>query len=160
MDKYVSIEDLIQRDIKNKSEGKYQIQSCKNSDQAKIVKFDKKIMDICIYETTIEDFKCSLIQYSLSDNDIDNKNFFIIGYLIRNLNDVLIGSLNLKFLPCGEIKFNENINGKFQIILSNNKNEHKIIRSCDKYIGNDDVIYFMTEILCECLILIVNDNEI
>jgi hypothetical protein len=157
---YISLKDIINRDVQKNKKGKYQIQSGENCNYAKINSFDKDISDICIFEKEIEDFNCSLIQYSLSDDDINNNNFIMIGYLIKNKNNTVIGSLDLIFNPKNKIKreFKKILKGDFRIILSNNNNEKKIIKTLDYYVGNNNIINLLTEILCEVLVEIINSN--
>jgi hypothetical protein len=166
MSNYISLKDLVNRDVGSKMKsGKYQIQSLKNSDSVKFVSFEKEYPDFCIMENDIDDFKCSLIQYSLSDNDIENKNFSMIGYLIKNKNkNNVIGILDFIFVPensnlSKDFLFGKTIKGKFNIILSNNKNEKKIIKTIDKYVGNENIVHFMTEILGDCLLEIIETNK-
>jgi hypothetical protein len=162
MSEYISLKDLVNRDIGSKysKSGKYQIQSIENSNYAKIVCFNKEIPDFCIIENDIDDFKYSLIQYSLSENDIENKNFSMIGYLIKNKkNNNIIGTLDFVFVPENNVNINQLIKGKFNIVLSNNKNEKKIIKTIDKYVGNENIVHLMTEILGDCLFEIIETNK-
>jgi hypothetical protein len=166
MSDYISLKDLVNRDVGSKMKsGKYQIQSAENCNYAKIICFEKEIPDFCIMENDIDDFKCSLIQYSLSDNDIKNKNLIMIGYLIKNKknNDDVIGALNLVFIPENpklekDSIIGKTIKGKFNIILSNNKNEQKVIKTMEYYVGNTNIVYMMTEILGDCLVDIIESN--
>ena len=131
-----------------------------NVKDLKIIKFDKEISDFCIHEHEIDDFKCSLIQYTLTDDDIKNKRLKIIGFLIRNKkNDNIICSLDLEFIPSEyDIVFGDKIKGHFDVILINNKNEKKVIKNMKCYVGNVNVVYMMMELLTECLVIIINDN--
>jgi hypothetical protein len=160
---YISLKDLVNRDVESKlKSGKYQIQSAENCNYARINSFDKEIPDFCIMENDIDDFKCALIQYTLSDNDIKNNNFIMIGYLIKNKknNDDVIGTLNLVFDPddIDDFKIKKNVKGKFNIILSNNKNEKKIIKTMEYYVGNMNIVHMITEILGDCLVDIIKSN--
>ncbi len=157
----ISLTDLIKRDLKtDKISGKYQIQSGENCDFAKIIKFDKEISDFCIHEHEIDEFKCSLIQYTLTDDDIENKRLKIIGFLIRNKNNNnIICSLDLEFIPTNNIiVLNDTMKGEFNVLLINNKNEKKVIKNMKCYVGNVNVIYMMMELLTECLVMIINEN--
>lgn len=158
MSEFVKICDLVKRDLIKKAQGKYQIQSEKDSSFIKIVEVAKdKTQDVCLYEEKHEKFICSLISYTLSDEDIKNKKYYMIGYLIKNENKIPIGMLNFTFKP-NNINLYEKIDGIFEIVLSNNKNEHKVIREIKSYPGNDNVIYMLTEMLTDILIDIIENN--
>jgi hypothetical protein len=157
----ISLEELANRDIKQEIiAGKYQILSSKTYSCAQICFLEKPSLDICLYDDKSDKLKWSFIQYSLSDDDIDNKRFYMIGYLIKNKNNYPIGSLIFSFLPydMNNINFNNPIKGSFEIILSNNKNEHKIIETFDKYPGNDESIILLSEKLKSVMINIIEDN--
>lgn len=156
----ISLHDLINRDLKPKnSQGIYQILSSQNCDYAKITSLKKETPDICLYEDESDDLKWSLIQYTLSGDDIKNKRFYMIGYLIKNKNNKPIGSLNVCFSPHkNDITIVDRIGGKFEIILSNNKNEHKLVDTFEKFPGNDNIINLLSQKLKDVLIDIINNK--
>lgn len=156
----VSLNDLIKRDLNFKPGlgGKYQIQAWENCTSAKFVSFEKEIPDICIFEYDIDDFKCSLIQYSLTDEDINKKKFNMIGFLIKNKKEMVIGSLDLIFESDEKIKINCLNEGQFKIILTNCRGEKKNIRELSSYMGNGNAVHAMMEILGECLGEIIEYN--
>jgi hypothetical protein len=156
---YISLNELIKRDLKtNSGGGKYQVQAGENCTNAKIVSFEKEISDICIFEYDIDEFKCSLIQYTLTDEDIEKNRLKMLGFLIKNTKEIVIGSLDLIFDCDKEIKTNQTLNGKFRVVLTNCRGEKKNIKIMDIYIGNANVVHLMMELLGECLGEIVEEN--
>lgn len=161
LDDYISLNDLISRDLNIKSEnarGKYQLQAKENCDYAKIINFEKEIPDICIFEYDIDDFKCTLISYSLTDEDLENNRLKMIGFIIKNKDGFVIGLLDLIFISNGNTKINSNMIGTFNVILTNISGEKKVIKSMDNYVGNGNVIQMMIELLSDCLENIIEDN--
>ena len=156
---FISINELIKRDLNFKSGvGKYQIQAGENCTNAKIVKFDKEIPDVCIFEYDIDDFKCSLIQYSLSEDDLEKKRLKMIGFLIKNKKGFIVGLLDLVFISDEDTKIMSFIIGKFDVILANSKEEKKIIKSMTSYLGNGNIVHMMIGLMGECLENIIDEN--
>ncbi|ATZ80842.1 hypothetical protein BMW23_0796 [Bodo saltans virus] len=148
----ISISDMIRRDtniniIDNDQKKKYQIQAMENSNKIKISIVDKN-KDVCIHEHQIGDIKCHLISYTLSDIDIENKHYALLGYIIKNAN--ILGTIDLLFLPDDDL-IKAEMKGKFQIVLINADNQRKILREFSIYIGNEKAVYLMTELLLEVL---------
>jgi hypothetical protein len=164
---YISLNELIKRDLNPiSSAGKYQIQAGENCTNAKIVRLEREVSDICVFEYDIDEFKCSLIQYSLSDEDIENKRLKMIGFLIKNNKGIVIGSLDLIFDLIFDLSFNiekeiyinKPLDGKFIIILTNYRCEKKKIKIMDTYVGNGNIVHLLMELLGECLGEIVEEN--
>ena len=126
----ITISAMIKRDtnidvIDNNQQKKYQISSLENSNKIKISKVDKT-KDICIYEHIIGNIKCHLVSYILSDADIETKNFLMVGYIIKNIN--ILGVIDLIFVPENDI-IQQEMNGKFQIIMTNSEKKKKYCAS-------------------------------
>jgi hypothetical protein len=160
MSNSIPFKELVDRDTKKCKVGKYQIQSIKDSNNAKIAVLSSAAPDICIYENKMNNLKCLLIQYSLTDEDIKKNNYSMVGYLIKQKDETIIGSLNYMFVPkdFSTIVIGEYMCGKFDIVLFNNKGKNKVISSFDTFVGNDDIIYLLTKVLNDCLIEIYKDN--
>lgn len=155
----ISLKDLVNRDVNFKNLGtKYQVQSQKNSNSSKIIKLDKSVPDVCIYSYEIDLFNCSLLQYSLTEKDIDAKYFPMIGYLIKTKKEEMLGTLILFFETQNNVVIDEEIKGEFNIILSNKNNEHKLIKKLDNFCGNDECVYLLTDELGKCLENILDEN--
>lgn len=156
---YIPLNEIIKRDLNfNSGTGQYQIQAGENCTNAKIIKFDKEIPDICVFEYDIDDFKCSLIQYSLSDDDLNNNRFKMVGILIKNKNGFVVGLLDLVFVSNDKLIINNYMNGNFNYVLTNVKGEKKIIKNVDCYVGNGNVVHMMIELIGECLENIIEEN--
>lgn len=140
MSEFVKISDLLtQNTVK-----KYQIQGKLHSNMIKIANIGhEQTNDICIFKNTDDNITCELLAFVLSDDDIVKERFYIMGYLMKN-NDVPIGTLNFVFKK----SFGENgkmMQGKFEVVLSNSKNENLILQTFDTYPGNDNVAKILTE---------------
>jgi hypothetical protein len=160
MSNLISLKELINRDVNYANlETKYQVQSQKNSNYAKIVKLNKSVPDVCIYNYITDPFECSLIQFSVSDKDIQNKYLPMIGYLIKTKHGEVLGTLIYIFETNENIAIGENIIGKFNIILSNKENQHKIIKQFNEFCGQEELVYLLTEELGECLKNIIDENK-
>src|SRR5665647_904153 len=130
----LKLKDLIERDLKPKQQYKYQIQAQKDSDIVRLACV-KEQTDFCLLEEKFEDFTCSLLSYTLSEQDIENKMYLIMGYLIKNSINEPVATLNFVFFQQGE--FAKEMQGKFKIVLSNNKNNKTILKEIEKYPGDE-----------------------
>ena len=139
--------DLVKKEVSTKGQKKYQIQGEKDSKLVKIAYVDKNT-DVCLYEDNIDDFKCILLIYTLSDKDIEEKRYYMVGYLIKNKNDCPIATLNIVFCP-NDGSLEKSMEGVFKIVLTNNKNEGKILRELSSYPGNESAVYLLTESLSQ-----------
>lgn len=159
MTDFISLKDLVNRDVNFKNLGtKYQVQSQKNSNSAKIINLAGSVPDVCIYNYEIDLFNCSLLQYSITEKDIGDKYFPMIGYLIKTKKDEMLGTLILVFKTSNEITIGEEIVGEFIFILSNKNSEHKFIKKLDKFCGNEESVYLLTDELGKCLENIISEN--
>jgi hypothetical protein len=167
MSNFIKLSELAKRDLQNIDPKKYQIQGSKNSNMIKVACVEKeKKADVCLAEHTIDNFIFALLAYTLSDNDINNKRYYMIGYLIKNTQNYPIGTLNIVFCQKNETKMPEKfMEGNFKIVLSNNKNEHQILKEMEKYPGDQEAIHLLTEALSETLAdilaeqIVVKKNE-
>jgi hypothetical protein len=143
----MNINQLIDRDLKpqeiSNTEINYQIQAEKGDDTVKLA-FVKEKNDICVYEDKIDDLVFSLISYTLTDNDIINDEYRMIGFLIRNKSNFVLGSLDLIFYP-NEKKKKREMKGKFKIVFTNNKNVKTILKVYNTFLGSDEIVYALTE---------------
>lgn len=106
-------------------------------------KFDK---DICLHKTKVNNYDCSLIQYTLTDDDIRNNKLYLLGYIIHQDNDIY-GILNVQFDDFEKIEINKNIEGKFNIVYSTKENS-TILKTFDTY-PNKNIVYILTEFLTD-----------
>jgi hypothetical protein len=146
----LSFNEIVKRDL-TKNNNKFQIQPLNNSDKARIVKINDNQLDVCLYENKMSKVSYSLIQYTLTQVDLEKENYNIIGFLIKNIHDVIVGFLNLVFEPFDKIRNSEYISGVFKIVLSNNKNQHTEIKELDKYTNNEEIMQILSEYLIEIL---------
>ena len=85
MSNFIKLSELIKRDLQKSEPKKYQVQGTKNSNIIKVAYVEKeKNADVCLAEHTIDNITFCLLAYTLSDNDIQHKRFYMIGYLIKN----------------------------------------------------------------------------
>jgi hypothetical protein len=153
MSNFIKLSELIKRDLQKSEPKKYQVQGTKNSNIIKVAYVEKeKNADVCLAEHTIDNITFCLLAYTLSDNDIQHKRFYMIGYLIKNTQNIPFGTLNIMFCRSDESKIVEKfMEGTFKIVLSNNKNEHQILKELNIYPGDQEAIHLLTEFLSETL---------
>lgn len=143
----ISLRKMIERDLKPqvKQQVKYQIQAQKNSNIVKLACV-KEENDFCIYEEKNGEYTCSLLSYTLTDKDIENNMYTMMGYLIKDENKQIIATLDFMFCTQNDKKTKE-MQGSFKIVLSNNKNEKKVFNEYPVYIGDDQVPHVLTDVL-------------
>ena len=152
-EKFIRLNELKERDLfrdkvsSTQEQKKYQIQGEKDSKFVKIAYVNKNT-DVCMYEDDIDDLKCILLIYTLSDKDIAEKRYYMLGYLIKNKNDYPIATLNIVFCP-NDGSLETNMQGVFKMVLTNNKNEEKVLRELSSYPGNESAVYLLTESLSQ-----------
>ena len=132
--------DLVKRDVKQKEiKNKYQIQPIDKTNIAKLACVDKNMTDKCIHEEILANHICSLIIYTLTDDDLHKKSYNLIGFLVKNTNNNIICVLNVIFIPDNELEIGKQITGKYDIVITNSKGEKLI---CDSFsiFENQDVI--------------------
>jgi len=144
----ISIGNLIERDGDELLT--YQIQAFYNC--ARIVKIKQKLSDICLFEYNLEHedikYKCAVIQYSLTKKDIENKNYPIVGCLITN-NNRIIATLDYIFLTDKFEMIGNIYEGKFQVVLTNVKNEKHLISEFENYCGDNNVVNLLMNVLTD-----------
>lgn len=150
----MKLNELIERDIK-KSQIKYQIQAQKDRSIVKLA-YVKEKNDFCVYQEEIEDFTCFLLSYTLSDKDIINESYPVLGYLIKNSVKHPVATLDFIFYRNGEIA--KEMQGRFEIVFTNDKNEKRVLKKIDVYPGDEQVICALSELLYD-VFEIIEKNE-
>jgi hypothetical protein len=73
----------------------------------------------------------------------------MLGYLIKNKNDFPVATLNLVFYPHGDLeKIKE---GTFKIVLTNSKNEEKVLKELDSFPGSEPAVYMLAHLIGDVL---------
>lgn len=156
MSDFISVNDLVKRDMTDFYD-LYQFQSNKNESKCNVVYIGtyKQIPIIPIFEKKIKKFLCTLISFVVSEKEISQNECNLIGFLIsfkKNVN----ASLILSFVPKNNIVVDKkninNIDGIFEInmlVRQNGNTVKKNIRTYDKYLGREEFIYELTELLIE-----------
>jgi len=139
-----------------KSNNSYQVRIQNDPAGVYIVRVNDNQPSVCIFEKNIKNFCCSFIQYVVTNDDIKSLNCPMIGYLVKK-NDINICMLTLYFESTEKITNSTICNGIFKIILSNSKNEKKIINTYDTYNGHDNMLKELTDVLC-CVLDDINDD--
>ena len=148
MSEFIKVNDLIKRDLSNdeeEPETRYQIQCVRNSNIVKLA-FVKETTDMCLQKIQIKDIICSLIMYTLSNDDLNNNRYYMIGYIIKNKDNHPIYTLNVIFCPIEYVAHNQ-MKGKFQIILSDKNGKNNIMHEYNTFLGQEETVYTLTEIL-------------
>lgn len=159
MTKSISIKQLMERDISsdNKIHRLFQITSQKNESNATIqyIQSSEKYMAYPILDLENDKYTFKLFSFTIADQDFNEQYLKMIGYIITSKKtNELTDSLELVFEPDSDIKsldmtkiIKTNCNGKFKILFNDT-----IIESYDKYIGHEESIYLLTNILNEKII--------
>ena len=155
---FISIQDLINRDVKDKEQIVYQIQADKDNTFVQIVPVAKsnKIPIKSILEIPIDEYNCQLISFLITLEEIEKEEHLrLIGFLIYK-NNKIVASLDLVLKPKNKITVNDiivndkkdikNIEGYFEIIFITGNQTH-IIKTLDKYPGREESIYILAETL-------------
>lgn len=156
MSDFISVNDLVKRDMEDFYD-LYQFQSNKNESKCNIVYIGtyKQIPIIPIFEKKIKKFLCTLISFVVSEKEINQNECNLIGFLI-SLEKNVKATLILSFVPKNNIVVDKkninNIDGIFEINMSTRQNGNTVkknIRTYDKYLGREEFIYELTELLIE-----------
>ena len=142
----LSLNEMMKRDLQTGR--RYQLQGEKDSNRVKLACVDKN-SDVCIHEANFDDFKCSLLVYTLTDKDIEERKYLMCGYLVRDMDDKVVSALNIMFYPNGSLQ--RETEGVFKVILTNDNDEHKILREMNTYPGNEHAIYILSELLNDAM---------
>jgi hypothetical protein len=159
---FISIQDLIHRDLKDKEFIKeqivYQIQAEKDNTYAQIIPVGiyNKIPIKLILEIPINEYNCQLISFLITIDEIEKEEHLrLIGFLIYK-NNKIVGSLDFIFKTNNKIVITDiivnnkndikNIEGLFEIIFITG-NSTQIIKTIRKYPGREESIYILTETL-------------
>ena len=153
---FIPVNDLVKRDIKDFYD-LYQFQSSKNESKCNIVYIGtyKQIPIIPIFEKKIKKFLCTLVSFVVSEKEINQNECNLIGFLISSEKNVK-ASLVLSFVPKNEIIVDKknitDVDGVFEVNMltrQNGNNIKKNIRTYDKYLGREEFIYELAQLLIE-----------
>ena len=157
-EEFFPIENILKRDKQIIEHDLYQIQANKDDNKCDfkyLGKYDNIPM-IPIFDKQINGYNCSLVSFVITKEDIrENNDLNMIGFLISKNNN--IGAcLMLTFIPekKTEIENLDNIVGKFEINLMKKllgKVIKENIKTYDKYMGKDESIYILTELLLDVI---------
>lgn len=155
-DEFVQINNIINPCLYDENQEPhklYQITSEKGSICANIKYIDKYkyIPTFVIFKYEIDNYDCTLTSYLVSDDEITYKQHLrMIGFVIED-NNVQIGEINFVFIPDTDIDLNTDnikINGHFEIhALSEKTKKVDIIKYINEYIGKEESIYTLSEVL-------------
>lgn len=159
MSKRISIKKLIERDISddNKPHRLFQIISSKDEPTATIqyIQTTDKYMIYPILNLANNKYTFKLFSFTVSDQDFNEQYLKMIGFVItsKETNEIT-DSLEFVFEPDSEIKpldmtkiIKTSCNGKFKVLFNG-----EVIESYDKYIGQEESIYLLTNILNDKII--------
>ena len=156
-EKFISSNLMIDRDVPDKKIlDIWQIQANKNDNYANII-YIGKFSYIPIVPITKFDFKeynCELMSYCITSDEINKGKIKMIGFII-NKDEKILSSFNMYFVP--DVKFcltgllsETRIKGHFEIIHETLKKKIKI-KEFDEYVGREESVYIMTELLTDIL---------
>jgi len=154
MNEYVSINDLIKRDLIKKSNGTkkkmYQIQAEKNTNLCTVVYVgeydDVPVVPILGFERGKHKFY--LLSFVITEEELLNDDQLkLICFVIKHKKKA-IGSLSLIFEPTEKIT-NFNVNKIILNIKVQNIYKKNVIRTYDEYPGREESIYLLTSIITE-----------
>lgn len=161
MKEFLSINEILERDIKNETcenQNLFQIQGFKDTNNVKILyigKFNYNPL-LCILKQKIEDITCVLNSYLIPESDFMNNNTFgnncnLIGFMMYDTNNTHKCSLNLIFKTNKKIELINNIfhEGHFEIQLNLLNNTKETIEKLYVYPGMEESIYKLFTVLVE-----------
>ena len=133
--------------------GKYQaIPKSDYTDSIIINTNDFETPDVCVFTKKIGEFDCSLLQYSLTENDIKNDKILMFGYFFKHESkSEVYGSINMVFSKDKDFK------GKFCILAVCNEYENEIIDFFDIFTTQNEMLEKLTTTMCEIFLLITED---
>jgi hypothetical protein len=152
-EEYVTIAELLKKqNIINNSFDVFQIQGIINTNLINIVNIGKynniPITKILNFDLDILKLKCEMLSFTLVQDELNNDSYKMISILIFSDKNI-IASLEYIFKIDEPFKnIYENIKGSFQIILNIN-NEQYVIKKFENYIGREESIYLLTEVILE-----------
>lgn len=154
-DTLVNIEDVVKRDIYSVSDTYlFQINPTINKSSIRLTVIKTNIYKNPIYDSCLDEYNKSFVLYTYlnTQNEILSvvPVFKLIGYDIHNSMDNTFEYINLVFIPnkkITEINCFQEIEGHFEIHKIYKNNELKIIKKIDNYLGNDNSIYLLSELI-------------
>lgn len=155
-DEFVPIQKMINE--KKELIDVFQIQGKKDDNICAFVHAGKyeTIPIVPIFDKQIGEYNCSLMSF-LVTRDTKHEDYNLIGFLIKK-NNVIGASLLFSFVPHDKNLVIDNrkkiCNGTFEINLVENLNgnikKHNI-KKIDTYIGKEESIYLLTEVLLDVI---------
>jgi hypothetical protein len=159
MEEFLHIDHIIRRDTQVTEHDLYQIQAEKNNNSCRIVYLGKynDVPIVPIFDKKIDDYDCSLVSFVVTKDElINHDDYNMIGFLISK-NKNIGASLMLSFVPNKKIDINSLVEltcGKFEINLIkkwNGKIIKENIETYSEYIGKEESIYLLTELLLDVI---------
>jgi len=154
---------MIQRD--NADVIKYPTQVSRRIYQTEIEKDTNSVKIICIgsheyvpvvkiFEREYKDILCTMVRYTVSDEELtNNKECKIFGIIFKR-NGVQIGSLDLLFIPDSVPSLSNIVScfmsGKFEIQLETIEKDDTrstILKSFDMYVGDDEAMMILVDMI-------------
>jgi len=157
-DEFITIENILKRDKQIIEHDLYQILAGKDNNICIFIYLGKydDVPVIPIFDKKINGYDCSLVSFVVTNEDIEqNNDFNMIGFLISK-NKNIGACLMLTFIPEKNVSIEnlKNIVGKFEVNLIqkiSGKIMKKNIKTYDKYMGKDESIYILTELLLDVI---------
>jgi len=156
--KFLTLNQIISRDIDSPNlKNYYQVQATLNQSSISIkhVGRGEQIPLIPILTLNHQQYECMMLSYCLSEEELTQPKLRMIGFIIQKA-DKVIASLDLMFVP--QTTTNNISDGWFEVILSDAYGCEQI-KLINKYIGNDESIYLLTNLLLETNIDECKDSE-
>jgi hypothetical protein len=163
---YVKVEDLIiNKDSEDSedSEGEdseggknqnylfFQICGIKGTNRASLnyvggQKTNECIMNVVTEFMFLEKYSIQVVEFVITEEMANDGDFFMIALLIK-LNNVMKSMIRMRFAHNETNEKNDDIVGEYIIECIDNNDKVHVLEKLDNYIGSDEVIYRLAELL-------------